>query len=325
MMNCKDIENNLPLYLDNLLSAADKRAIEEHLTSCSQCGKALAQLRKTGKLVGGLGDVEPPPWFKQKIMARVREEAEKKSFAQKWFYPLRIKIPVQIMATIVIAVLAVYIYRSGDEQMKVVLLPTVSAPVMKVQKNQLPEQKMKTSADEAIRKEEVIQKEGQTIQTKRIPREYVREETADAAKDLNGQIVHDIKADKHESAPAAKAIALPEAQLEKKKESNILGAAMKASRAPQVQSIMANPNVLLRVADVNATAGEVEKLLVKYEAKNISRQMAQGKVVLTAELKNQKIKDFTARLKKLGRVEEIDVREAYAEGNISFVIEIVNE
>jgi hypothetical protein len=325
MMNCKDIENSLPLYLDNLLSAADKRAIEEHLTSCPQCAKALARLQNTGKLVDGLGEVDPPPWFKQKIMARVREEAEKKSFTQKWFYPLHIKIPVQIMATIVIAVLAVYIYRSGDEQMKAVLSPTVPAPVMKVQKNQLPEQKAKTSADEAIRKEEVIQKEGQPIQTKRVPREYVSEEAADAAKDVNEQIIHDIKADKYESAPAAKAIALPEAQLEKKKESNILGAARKASRAPQVQNIMATPNILLRVADINATAGEVEKLLLKYEAKNISRQMAQGKVVLTAELKNQKIKDFTMRLKTLGQVEEVNVHEAYREGNISFVIEIVNK
>ena len=53
--------------------------------------------------------------------------------------------------------------------------------------------------------------------------------------------------------------------------------------------------------------------------------MAQGKVVLTAELKNQKIKDFTMRLKTLGQVEEVNVHEAYREGNISFVIEIVNK
>jgi hypothetical protein len=39
----------------------------------------------------------------------VRKEAGRKSFVQKWFYPLRFKIPVQVAATVVIAVLAVYI------------------------------------------------------------------------------------------------------------------------------------------------------------------------------------------------------------------------
>jgi anti-sigma factor RsiW len=106
MMNCKDIENSLPLYLDNLLSPADMRAVEEHLATCAQCKKELAHLQKAGKLVDELAELEPPPWFKQRIMARVREEAEKKSFAQKWFYSLRIKIPVQVFATIFIVVLA---------------------------------------------------------------------------------------------------------------------------------------------------------------------------------------------------------------------------
>ena len=85
MMNCKDVEKKLPLYEDNLLSGEDKQAVEEHLKSCSKCAKALVQLQKAGRLVEGLAEVEPPPWFKQKIMSRVREEAAKKSLAQKLF------------------------------------------------------------------------------------------------------------------------------------------------------------------------------------------------------------------------------------------------
>ena len=161
MMNCKDVENNLPLYEDNLLSGAGKKAVEQHLKSCSKCAKALAQLKKTGRLVEGLEEVEPPPWFKQKIMSRVREEAEKKSLVQKWFYPLQIKIPVQIMATIVIAVLAVYIYHSGDEQMKVVMPPTSPTPVMETKKNLFSEQTTKLSeADKTVMKKKVYVPEG---------------------------------------------------------------------------------------------------------------------------------------------------------------------
>ena len=319
MKNCKEIENNLSLYLDDSLSDADKQAVEEHLKSCPRCTKALVQLSKTHTLVNNLAEVEPPAWFKQKIMAKVREKAEKKSFVQKLFYPLRIKIPVQILATVFIAVLAVYIYRAGEEQMKEVVPSSAPAPVMEVQKSQLPEQKMKTSADENI------QKEDQVIEKKETPRKKVREMAADAAKDVNGQIVPDIKADKYVSAPAAKSVELSETELEKKKESNILGAAIKASRTPHAQSVMQRPNVLLKVADINTAAGEVEKLLIKYEAKNINRQITQGKAILTAELKNQKINDFTARLKKIGQIEEGSVHIDNAEENIIIMIEILNK
>jgi hypothetical protein len=319
MKNCKEIENNLSLYLDDSLSGADKQAVEEHLKSCPRCTKALIQLSKTQTLVNNLAEVEPPAWFKQKIMAKVREKAEKKSLVQKLFYPLRIKIPVQILATVFIAVLAVYIYRAGEEQMKEVVPSSGPAPVMEVQKSQLPEQKMKTSADEDI------QKEDQVIEKKETPRKKVREMAADAAKDVNGQIVPDIKADKYVSAPAAKSVELLGAELEKKKESNILGAAIKASRTPHAQSVMQRPNVLLKVADINTAAGEVEKLLIKYEAKNINRQITQGKVILTAELKNQKINDFTARLKKIGQIEEGSVHIDNAEENIILMIEILNK
>lgn len=321
MKKCKDIENNLPLYLDNLLSDADKQAIEEHLKSCPRCTKALVQLSKTHTLVNNLTKIEPPAWFKQKIMVRVREEEGKKSLVQKWFYPLRIKIPVQIFATVFIAVLAVYIYKAGEEQMKEVVPSSAPAPVMEVQKNKLPEHKLKSSADKAI------QKEDQAIQKKGTPREKVRAMAIDAAKDVNvnEKIVPDIKADRYESAPAAKSVEQSGAELEKKKESNILGAAMKSSRAPQAQSVMPKTNVLLKVADIDTAVGQVEKLLIKYEAKNINRQTTQGKAIMTAELKNQKINDFTTRLKTIGQVEEGSAPLNNAEGNIFLVIEILNK
>ena len=121
MKNCREIEELLPFYEEGELSDADRRAVFEHLASCAACQKELAYLKKARALTGQMPQFNEPPWFQQKIMAEVRKEAAKKSFSQKWFYPLRIKIPVQIMATIVIAVLAVYIYRSGNETVRQVL------------------------------------------------------------------------------------------------------------------------------------------------------------------------------------------------------------
>ena len=350
MMNCKDVESSLPLYEDNLLSGTEKQAVEQHLKSCSKCAKTLAQLQKTGRLVEGLAEVEPPPWFKQKIMSRVREEAAKKSMAQKWFYPLRIKIPVQIMATIVIAVFAVYIYRSGDEQMKVVLPPTSPTQVIETKKDLFSEQTTKLSeTDKTVVKEkgyvpESAQKEIIVTQDlpagssavksrelkKTMPPENERSRAVemDMAKTVKGDAAVDKKDANFASPPEkqtehAKVVSPSSVGLERKKEGYVVGDSMKQREAPAKPIIMPKALFSLRVANTNA-AFEVEKILKEYEAKIIIKQTPNGKVFLTAEIKAQKMKDFVAKLKQIGRVEGNDIPSDSVEGDILVVIEIVS-
>ena len=350
MMNCKDIENSLPLYLDNLLSGTDKRMVEEHLKSCPQCGKALAELKKTDAITRGLSEVEPPPWFKQKIMARVREEADKKSFAQKWFYPLRIKIPIQVFATIFIVVLAVYIYRAGNEQFKEVLPPQTPTPVMETEKDKLSEQttklpdadktvmKKKVSAKKGIRDEKMVMYDvspGSGVpKAEGLKKAMPQENLPAAAGNMVQPVQRERAADKKDasysvlmSKQAAPAMLMPSpsVELERKKEGYVLGAAMKQSRAPEAQSVMPKANISVRVGDLNTAVVEVEKLLAKYEAKKIVKQMPEGKAIFTAELKVKNISDFIAQLKTIGRVEEKNIPAERGEQDINVVIEIKNQ
>ena len=351
MMNCKDIENSLPLYLDNLLSPADKRAVEEHLKSCPSCAKALAQLQKTGRLVDGLAEVEPPPWFKQKIMARVREDAKKKSFTQKWFYPLRIKVPVQVFATIFIVVIAVYIYRAGDEQMKEVLPPQAPTPVMEAGKEPIPQQTEKASeaVTTTVTKEKVASRKDTRDEKadiydafsgvaapkikepkKEIPQKNISAGAADMAKVMKADVSADKGRAKLASIPAKKAeaeqVAVPPyASIERKREGYTSDAAMKENRAPEVQSMIPKPTISVHVANINTAVGEVEKLLTKYEAKNIVKQTSAGKVVISAEIKTQKVKDFITQLKIIGRVEEKELPIISNKYDKLLVIEILSD
>jgi len=118
-MKCHRINILLPAYLDNEVTAEERKTIEEHLNSCPGCQKALNDLTKTVELTRNLPKLEPPPFFEQRIMARIREESTpKRSFWKKIFYPLHIKVPIQVMATVVIAVLAFYLYSNGDPELK---------------------------------------------------------------------------------------------------------------------------------------------------------------------------------------------------------------
>ena len=116
-MDCRRIEEKLPAYLEGALPPEEGKLVEGHVAACPNCRRVLEDLVKAEKLIRGLEEADPPPWLKQKIMAGVREErARREGFLRKLFYPLHIKIPATALATVLIAVFAVYVFRSVEPE-----------------------------------------------------------------------------------------------------------------------------------------------------------------------------------------------------------------
>jgi hypothetical protein len=354
MKNCKNIENNLPLYAEGLLSDAEKKTVKEHLAECADCGKALADLKKVTEMTQGLREVEPPPWFKQKIMVRVREHAEKKSFAQKWFYPLRIKIPMQVMATIVIAVLAVYIYRSGDEQMKTIL-PQAPQPVMEAQQEpapaEMPKAKKATPAPVAEEKSAVIgaakknQISAGVSSGESTPKMELQGNMLAGASDKSPAMKGDIAAEKEDKkytelrakqeAPH-KFTARQESMKDRSADDYSLSGAAKKSKllkaaAPAASGQMAasvtdqvQPVISIYLADVNSAVVEAEKILIKHNARKVTKRLVDGKAILQAELPAKQLKNLLSQLRGIGRVEEKNMPADNGEKDVNLVIEIKN-
>ncbi len=112
-MDHNDIRHKLSEYLDGAVSDKDKAEIELHLKSCTICSDALEELRKTVEQVRQIEEVEPPTWMTRKIMAKVRVEAEvKKSWYQQFFFPISVKLPIQAVAVLFLAITAYYVYQN---------------------------------------------------------------------------------------------------------------------------------------------------------------------------------------------------------------------
>jgi len=122
-MSCTDREKQLPAYLGGGLSSAEMDELTDHLASCATCRKTLEDLKKTGRLVCDLEKISPPPRLKSQIMNRAREGAEKKGFLRKFFFPLYIKIPVQVLAVAVLSVFSFYLYRQDVPRMRTEEIP----------------------------------------------------------------------------------------------------------------------------------------------------------------------------------------------------------
>ncbi len=111
-MDHNEILHALADYLDESLGPKDRAAVEEHLKTCSSCAVSLVELRKTLEYVRRLEKVYPPAWMTQKIMARVREDADKKKEpAGAWLFR-GFRFPVGALGVVFLTVTAFIVYRN---------------------------------------------------------------------------------------------------------------------------------------------------------------------------------------------------------------------
>ncbi len=142
MMGCNDVREKFSPYLEGNASAEEKKTIEEHCLSCKLCRSILEDLRKAKELVRNLEEVEPPPWLTKKIMAKVLVEGERKhGIIQKLFFPLHIKIPIEALATVFLAIMTVYVFRSVQPELKSLSMhPGVEPSIPKIEAKKQPPQ-----------------------------------------------------------------------------------------------------------------------------------------------------------------------------------------
>ena len=352
MKTCKDIEHLLPLYSEKGLDDADQQWVASHLAGCAQCRKELALLQEAAKLVDQLPDVEEPPWFQQKIMAGVREEARKKSFVRKWFYPLRIKIPAQIMATLVIAILAVYVYRSGDEKAKEIF-PGVQGPIVEMQQRQTqvqPPQAEERQTPTVFRKKDAKRKAGAKDEL-RAPspageglalKSQTSEFRSDAAPEADAGLVKGSVQEKKElqsaypARPREREAAKAKLADSDKKAADSLPPAFEEKResykkttplAQQSREAFSTASppaaVLLHVGDLNAAVADVEKMLTRYDARIKSRKWLDGKVTFEFEISGRYLNDVLSQVRGMGPVEVRGLPATDGEQNIAISMEIV--
>ncbi len=319
-MECKGIKEELCAYLEGIVSPEEKRIIEEHLPSCPECRKNLADLKKAGELVKDLPEVEPPAWLTQKIMSRIKAEEEKKQgLWKKLFYPLHIKIPIQALATVFIAVIAVYVFKAVEPEMKLDHLPSPTQQVTpKEEAKEASQPPRRITVDSSApppkspRKDEAAR---ESAGVSAVPPKAALPEPA--AKPFRAER----KQEADESLGKGEGIALsraaPETQDRKK-----LAAAPKFKEAAALKSKPANVSV--KAPDVHVAGGKVDDLFRQLSARKIERESREGREILTAELSAVQVKEFLEKLKAVGEVNDQDIPGETTSGHIVVRVEIVS-
>ncbi len=355
-MTCKEIETVLPALLEGALSGLEKKTVEEHLHACESCSKALRDLKKSDELVKCLEEVEPPPWLKTRVMARVREEAgQKEGLFRKLFYPLYIKVPIQAFAMVLIAVVAWNIYRTGEPEFRQIAPPAVVEEVPKAvaPAEPAPAEKPTVREKEADRKIAASQKETSASPVtsgrdqERVQAASVGERKAvgvavsepariagtPAAPAKDADIARgDIAMERQEKNEAARGMAWEPRQKAMKAPAGALakdaGKQEAASAAPPAVSSMAppktEPDMILRVRDPEAAVVEIGTEIKRLGGRLVERQNLDNRVVLSARIGEDHLRALREKIRSLGEVRKDIPAAPYpdADGNIAIRIEI---
>jgi hypothetical protein len=310
-MECRGVREKLSGYLEGTATGEEKRLIKEHLDSCASCQEALQDLEKTRDLLRNLEKVEPPPWMTQKIMDRVRQEADRRrGIFHRFFYPLHIKIPVEALAMVFIAVIAVYVYRAVEPELKQAASPLPGPP---------PATGKRLSRTDEKQFSPKLAEESPAAKKKQKPAEGYPEEKKTAP-----------MADRQELSPS------PQTAQEIAREKGTMGllATGREAQEPQKRPAAARMErpagkktgpfaIRLSVRKNEAARKEIGEILRQLAAGEIKDSAGEKNKAVTAEVKGEKLHLFLQKLGEIGEIKEKDLPAMVPEGNIAIRIEIV--
>lgn len=114
-MNCSEIIELLPLYMENMLSDDEMASVREHLSGCEDCRAELAFLLSVKEELASVGDVEPSAEFGSRLRMAIINEGKRASF--KPFSQKMIKRYIAAAASAAVIAISVMTLNTGVHEL----------------------------------------------------------------------------------------------------------------------------------------------------------------------------------------------------------------
>ena len=321
-MDCKNIKEKLSAYIEGDISSEEKMLVDEHLRSCQKCNESLAELKKTVDYVRSLEDIEPPAWLLQKVMAGIKSGAKPgKGIWQKLFYPLHIKLPIEAVTAILIAVTAMYIFKNIQPEMKFAKVPSEETTPRVLLKEKVITEKELRSKENVIARDKVPKQSQKPETETALSKEEI---STPSHPPLEKGVKGGFEASSKASAPIANQDQfMPSAGSVARDESK----RRMSSPSPQLKSRMEKRkdsiSLTVYVKDINTTSKEIEKTLTQLGGKITETESLEDKNVLSVRFESKNLNELITKLKIIGEVKEKEDILQGREGEMGILIEIV--
>jgi len=114
-MTCDEARAVFSELYDEALSGAPLVTVTQHLASCPACRAEWASFRKAMQAVADLGTAEPSPGFAARVRRRLEAPLRWRRVLRWLFLPLRVKVPIQAVAVVLLAFAGLLLYQRLPE------------------------------------------------------------------------------------------------------------------------------------------------------------------------------------------------------------------
>jgi hypothetical protein len=118
-MSCTETRELFSALADDALGAEERVALDAHLAGCADCRRELAGFERTVRMVRAMDPVRAPAGFVDRVLAAARPQPWPRRMARRLFVPWP-KVPLEAAALLLIAGLAVLLFRGSPEQQRAV-------------------------------------------------------------------------------------------------------------------------------------------------------------------------------------------------------------
>lgn len=156
-MECEKIKKLLSEYIDDTLDIHMKMLIEEHLATCKACSEELVSLKVYIKELSSLKEVEAPEDFLEKVHERVEQRFKFEKIMRKLFFPIRIKVPLKLVAVVATVLLVIAITYVIQPIRQILYVPLAPEPA-KIGKKRIEKYK-ELALEKGVAKPEAVSEE----------------------------------------------------------------------------------------------------------------------------------------------------------------------
>ena len=138
-MECRQATDLLPLFMDDALDQDTRRSLQEHLDACPHCRSELGKLQSLAQDLRAHGMMKAPDDFLEKLHARTRG-SRLKEFLRLLFYPLHVKIPVEVVGLASVAVIIFSLFHAVEPEVRMTVPQGVSSDAGNVREQAAPQE-----------------------------------------------------------------------------------------------------------------------------------------------------------------------------------------
>ncbi len=114
-MNCQEACELLSAKADELLTLEQGLALGDHLQGCVGCRREWERFRQTVSLLRSVEEARAPAGFARRVIEKVRQEPWPRRLLRSVFLPLRVKLPLEAAAVVLVSTLVLFLSRQSPE------------------------------------------------------------------------------------------------------------------------------------------------------------------------------------------------------------------